>query len=360
MNTQQREPSTSTRVLPHLALKGAPAGQAPAPTAGTLENSSYERGDPHAPAAVDDLLAASRAVATQWLLGYGDSTRRAYLVDITDFFAFAAQLGTPPLAMSRGQLDLYARQLTAVRGLADSSVRRRLAAVSSFFRWALDEQVVPRSPMVRIKRPRRTIEPPAVVLDLQDARALLTAAAADSTRAEVLLMLLLLNGLRISEVLGLNTTDLGVDRGHRVARIRRKGNKVVRVPLAPPTAAALDRHLRGRTAGPVLQSRTGRRLDRSAAARLLRRLATQCLPPEKAAVMHPHACRHLAITAALDLGAPLRDVQDFANHSSSDQTRMYDQRRGALDRNPTYQLASRLLPLEDTDDVVAQPHGQPT
>ncbi len=69
------------------------------------------------------------------------------------------------------------------------------------------------------------------------------------------------------------------------------------------------------------------------------------LPAEKAVAVHPHACRHLAITTALDLGATLRDVQDFAAHASPTQTRAYDDHRHSLDRNPTYLLARAVLAI---------------
>jgi integrase/recombinase XerD len=56
----------------------------------------------------------------------------------------------------------------------------------------------------------------------------------------------------------------------------------------------------------------------------------------------PHSLRHAAITAALDAGCSLRDVQDFARHADPRQTRRYDRARGALDRNPTYIVATYL------------------
>ncbi|MDP8929064.1 MAG: hypothetical protein M3O70_10960, partial [Actinomycetota bacterium] len=49
---------------------------------------------------------------------------------------------------------------------------------------------------------------------------------------------------------------------------------------------------------------------------------------------------HAAIAAALDAGCSLRDVQDYARHADPRQTRRYDRARGALDRNPTYIVAT--------------------
>ncbi len=293
-----------------------------------------------------DLLGLSVWVRDQWLAGFGPATRRAYTTDIRDLFDFALALGAPALNLGRGQLDRYARHLLEERRLAPRTVARRLSAASSLFRWAVDEQLLAGNPMVRVRRPTITLTPPAVALELSDMGSLLAHAGWHSPRAEVLLTLLLLNALRVGEILGADADGLGVDRGHRTLRVRRKGGRNDQVPLASPTATAVDRYLQGRRAGPLLLSRTGRRLDRSNAARLLSKVAAAALPAEQAAVVHPHACRHLAITAALDLGATLRDVQDYAAHASSDQTRAYDDRRGSLDRNPTYLLAGALLPRQ--------------
>ncbi|MFO7779277.1 MAG: tyrosine-type recombinase/integrase [Nitriliruptoraceae bacterium] len=55
--------------------------------------------------------------------------------------------------------------------------------------------------------------------------------------------------------------------------------------------------------------------------------------------MTPHALRHAAITAALNAGAHLRDVQDFARHADPKTTMRYDRNRHSLDRHATYAIA---------------------
>jgi integrase/recombinase XerD len=52
----------------------------------------------------------------------------------------------------------------------------------------------------------------------------------------------------------------------------------------------------------------------------------------------PHSLRHSAATAALDDGAPLRDVQEFLGHAEPCTTRRYDRNRGSLDRSPAHRL----------------------
>ena len=151
--------------------------------------------------------------------------------------------------------------------------------------------------------------------------------------------LLALNALRVSEACGTDLSDLALANGHRVVRIVGKGNQPALIPLAPRTARAIDAAVGERTDGPLLARKDGSRLDRHAAGRMVRRLARRAGIDKP---ISPHSLRHAAITAALDAGCSLRDVQDFARHADPCQTRRYDRARGALDRNPTYIVATYL------------------
>ena len=119
----------------------------------------------------------------------------------------------------------------------------------------------------------------------------------------------------------------------------RKGQIRAAVPLAPRTAEAVEGYLRGRSGGPLFATRTGGRLDRYAAQKVVRRLARQAGLEQR---ISPHSLRHSFVTAALDAGASLRDVQDAAGHADPRTTRRYDRARYSLDRHPTYAVASRV------------------
>jgi integrase len=93
--------------------------------------------------------------------------------------------------------------------------------------------------------------------------------------------------------------------------------------------------------GPLLATSTGGRLDQAAFWHLVRRLA-RAAGIEHWAALSPHSLRHTAITLALDAGASLRDVQDFAGHRDPRATRRYDRSRHSLDRNAAYTLAAYL------------------
>jgi hypothetical protein len=156
-----------------------------------------------------------------------------------------------------------------------------------------------------------------------------------------LISLLALNGLRVSEATGSDIEHLGLERGHRTLTITRKGGKVVTIPLAPRTARAIDLAIGERTEGPVFLAADGRRLDRHGAGRTVRKVARRARIGK---AVTPHTLRHAFITAALDAGVPLRDVQEAASHADPRTTMRYDRARGSLDRHATYIVAAYARP----------------
>jgi integrase len=150
---------------------------------------------------------------------------------------------------------------------------------------------------------------------------------------------LALNGLRVSEAIGADIEALGLERGHRTLTVLRKGGKVVTVPLAPRTARAVDLTIGERLSGPIFIGSDGRRFDRHTAGRIVRRVARRA-GVDKA--IGPHTLRHAFITAALDAGVPLRDVQEAASHADPRTTMRYDRARVSLDRHATYIVSTNV------------------
>jgi integrase/recombinase XerD len=201
------------------------------------------------------------------------------------------------------------------------------------------DQVLAHSPAEYVRRPNVPPESPTLGLNHLQFEALLSAARSSSNPFDFALVCLLgLLGLRIFEATGSNLDDLGEEHGHRVLRVRGKGSKVVLVPLPPAVSRAVDRARGDRDSGPLLLNRDGARMDRHAATRRLRRLATDAgvrLPR-----MHPHMLRHTFVTTMLDAGVDLRDVQIAARHADPRTTMRYDRARKNLDRHPNYILAA--------------------
>jgi integrase/recombinase XerD len=277
-------------------------------------------------------------LAAAFLLAYQGHTRTAYANDLRDWFGWCADHDLDPLAASRGHIDAWARTLAEVEKRSPATLARRLSTVSSFYRYCEGEEVVEKNPVTHVRRPTVGTDTVSTGLDADELADLIHAAEADSPRSHALVLLLGMNGLRVSEVLSADVDDLNTERGHRVLLVTRKGGKKATIPLAPRTAEAVDAYVSERTTGPLFVTATGKRWERSEVWRTIRRLARVAVP-DKATTLHPHDLRHAFVTLSLDAGASLRDVQDAAGHADPRTTRRYDRARNNLDRHPTYVLA---------------------
>jgi len=97
----------------------------------------------------------------------------------------------------------------------------------------VNEDVIARNPVAVVRRPKVGSDTQSTGLDRDELAALIREARNDGPRTNALVLLLAMNGLRISEALGADASDLDTERGHRVLRITRKGGKKSTIPLAP-------------------------------------------------------------------------------------------------------------------------------
>jgi len=201
----------------------------------------------------------------------------------------------------------------------------------------VEEELLDHSPAAHVRRPRLDYDSHAIGLDRNEVGACLVAAGLGHPVEHALVSLLALNGLRVSEACGANIEALALERGHRTLMVLRKGGKVVTIPLAPRTARAVDLAIGERCEGPIFLGSDGQRLDRHAAARVVRRVARRAGITK---AVGPHTLRHAFITAALDAGVPLRGVQEAASHADPRTTMRYDRARVSLDRHATYIVAA--------------------
>jgi len=264
--------------------------------------------------------------------GYSGLTREAYGLDLRQFVSWCQQHHLHLFGVRRADIECFARDLEA-RGRARATVTRRLCTIAGFYRYAAGEELPGHSPAAHVRRPRLDYESHATGLDRSELGALLVAAGLGPPAEHALISLLALNGLRVSEATGADIEALGMERGHRTLVITRKGGKVVTVPLAPRTAWAIDLAIGERCEGPIFLAPDGRRLDRHGAARIVRRITRRA---GIAKPVGPHTLRHAFITAALDAGVPLRDVQEAASHADPRTTMRCDRARASLDRHATY------------------------
>lgn len=269
----------------------------------------------------------------EFVAGYASAaTRTAYRSDLSLWFSHCRHHRHDLFEVRRADIEGYARHLEA-RGRAAATVNRRLATITGFYRWAVDEGLVAGNPAGNVRRPRRPTESPRAGLSRTELKDWLDAAEAEGGQTYALACLLAINGLRVGEACGADVADLAEDRWHHTLAIRGKGDKPAIVPLPPRTVAAIAPVVAERTTGPLLMTRAGTRMNRPAAARIVARLVRRI---DCSKHITPHSLRHSAITAALNAGVSLRDVQEFARHADPRTTIGYDRARHSLDRHASY------------------------
>lgn len=293
--------------------------------------------------------AAVRAVPDlgEWTAGYVNrphlsvNTQHAYRQDLQQWLLWCHREDLHPSAARRVDVERWTRELRDRHHYSAGTVARRLNTVRGWYRYLQDERVLDVNPAERVKGPRVPNVSPLPGLSLDQAQAVLAAAAVD-VRDAVVVGLLLHCGLRASEVGNLDADGLQDERGHVTLTVAGKGGRRDRVPLPPRLAEQVRTYLDGRTTGPlVLDPRAAdptARLDRHQVTRLVARV---CRAADVRAVS-PHSLRHAAVTLALQAGAPLHRVQDLARHADPATTRRYDRAQGSLDGHATYVLADHL------------------
>jgi len=206
--------------------------------------------------------------AVVFLARYNGRTLDAYRHDLRGFFQWAADNSLDVLAATRPHIELY-RSWMEERGLAASTIDRRLSTVCGFYRFAHIDGRIASNPAQYVRRPQ--VHPSnARGLDRSELGVFLFTAENFDRDHAALAVLLGLNGLRVSEACGTNVEDLGIERGHRTLQIVGKGNKPATIPLVPRTARTIDLAVGERCEGPILRRRDGARLDRRTAHRWVR------------------------------------------------------------------------------------------
>jgi integrase/recombinase XerC len=276
-------------------------------------------------------------------------TIRSYDNDLGQFLTFLTPPGTAmpsPQEITHLMIREFVAHLHDLK-LEKSSIARKLAAIRSFFKFAVREGKVARNPARMVATPKLPKRIPAV-LSAEDLNAFLDSvnsgpergsrrgkhAVNDDSRLMIkrdraILELLYASGLRVSELTGLNLADL--DRKERMLRVRGKGNKERIVPYGGKAEQALEAYqpLREemlRKAGgrgdrqAVFLNHLGTRLTQRSVARIVKKYARLANVNWD---LHPHSLRHAFATHLLADGADLRAIQELLGHSSLSTTQRY-------------------------------------
>ena len=299
------------------------------------------------------------------------NTRRAYRQDIEDFMAFTG-LRQPEQFRDVTRAHVIAwRERLIGQGLANDTIRRKLAALSSLYAYLCDRNAVLHNPVLGVKRPR-SMNREGVTPALGDHQArLLLEAPSEKTlkgkRDRAILATLLYHGLRCEELCTLKIGDIQQREGVTHIRVEGKGDKVRYLPLHPLAQrlitayrAALkeaqkkakkqarqeaeheEEDLKGSLFRPVKNNRTktlAKSLHPTSVYQdIVRRYAHEVGLVEAVPGLCVHSLRATAATNALSHEADIAKVQEWLGHSDISTTRMYDKRQSRPEDSPTFKI----------------------
>jgi integrase/recombinase XerC len=255
-----------------------------------------------------------------WLGGRAAATRTAYLSDVGAFAAWMSRSGVEgPDGVDRMHLRRYLASL-GTRKLARATIARKAAALRCYFSWLVRQGRLGSDPARSLRAPSGGGRLPRVLSGGEVTSLLDVGAGTALDRRDLaVLELLYAAGLRVSELCGLDRSD--IDLRGRTVTVLGKGNKQRRVPVHDTAVAALQAWLddgRDDMDGPPEAAFVNRR-----GARLGPRDVRRILDRRSASPTHPHALRHTYATHLLDGGADLRVVQELLGHASLATTQVY-------------------------------------
>lgn len=261
---------------------------------------------------------------------YSVHTRQAYAEDLSQFVEFLNETRRDDLSkVDHRILREYLAKLKE-KGLAKTSIARKIASLRSFYRYLARQEVVPSNPVIGLMTPKKERRLPSFLYPQEMLELLeLPGNHPKGIRDRAILETLYGAGIRCGELVGLNLSDLDLSRGY--LRVFGKGAKERLVPLGRPGRDALNRYLENvrqrflSESGRVdekavfLNTKGGRLTDRSIR-RIVEEYVHQMALKKK---ISPHALRHSYATHMLEAGADLRVVQELLGHVDVSTTQIY-------------------------------------
>jgi integrase/recombinase XerD len=260
--------------------------------------------------------------------GCSPNTLAAYCADLDKLQSFLTIQNIHDPEKVTPQVLQHFLEMLHRTGLAPASTARCMAAVRSFFRFLVQERVLVKNPAVTVRSNRRGRRLPKA-LGIEQVNDLLAAPVQrtpEDVRDGVMLEVLYGTGLRVTELVRLQTTELNLEVGFVI--MVGKGNKQRLVPMGEVAVQKLKDYLaharvtllNHRSSPYVFVTRRGTAMTRQGFWKLLRSRARRA---GLTAVPSPHMLRHSFATHLLERGADLRAVQAMLGHANIATTQIY-------------------------------------
>jgi integrase/recombinase XerC len=261
-------------------------------------------------------------------------TVETYIRDLRSFGDYVRDQGLPPDARELDIVALRGFLSDLFRSNQASTMKKKVSAIRSFFKFLLKRQLIDRNPASGLRSPKIGTSLPRF-LTVEQAFRVMESPPKEDARAKplrardlALLETLYGTGARVGELASMNLDHC--DFTESVVWVLGKGGKERIVPLGKSAVEALLTYLperRGMLAkakdgdpDALWLSRNGRRLSVRQVQNIVRRHGTLGAGRGD---LHPHAMRHTCATHLLDAGADLRSIQELLGHSSLSTTQRY-------------------------------------
>ena len=265
-------------------------------------------------------LAVERGLAQNTLESYGRDLRQfqAYLQESKiDFMK----------DLNRSTILTYLNSLQT-NGKATSTISRNLAAIKSFYQYLVRERYLEKDPAAHLESPKLEKKLPKV-LSVHEVEELLkqpNALLPAGLRDKAMLELLYATGIRVSELISLNISDVNLDMGY--IKCYGKGSKERIVPLGSIAAKCAQDYLnKGRPKlvrtyeeAALFINHHGNRLTRQGFWKIIKKYSQEANIIKD---ITPHTLRHSFATHLLENGADLRSVQEMLGHADISTTQIY-------------------------------------
>ena len=263
--------------------------------------------------------------------GLSRNTLTAYRTDLLQYGEFLSARNADALAARPADIADFLAELATGNGrppCSASTIHRKAACLRSFYKHLRREELIDDDPTAALSAPRRTKKLPHV-LNYAEVQKLLAAPRGDEptvSRDRAMLEVMYACGLRASETIGLELSDLDLRQGF--LRARGKGSKERIVPLGRQAIAAVSGYLRSgrpklvgeRTEPKLFVNFRGGPLTRQGLYKIVQRHARAAGLAER---MSPHTLRHSFATHLLAGGCDLRAVQEMLGHADISTTQVY-------------------------------------
>ncbi|MES2013183.1 MAG: site-specific tyrosine recombinase XerD [Pseudomonadota bacterium] len=281
--------------------------------------------EPSSPAL--DLAELDAFIDYLWLEdGLSKNTLESYRLDLTAFAHWLPEQGKQLLTVDQADIQQYLAVKFALS--KPRSISRLIASLRRFYRFLMRENKISLDPTIQIQSPKLPRSLPKS-LNEDEVVALLNAPNLDDPiglRDRAMLELLYACGLRVSELVGIKSTEVSVSDG--VVRVTGKGSKTRLVPMGEEAADWISRYLGGARAA-ILQKQLSDALFVTTRGDAMTRQAFWYLIKRYALLaginkpMSPHVLRHAFATHLLNHGADLRVVQMLLGHADISTTQIY-------------------------------------